>query len=325
MKQRYILFFAVVLLAGCDPYMRTEVDESLYINHQSVSMFVGEQFQLTASPTELTYSWESEDESVVTVSASGLVLAVGPGSTYIVAVSGNRRARIPVSAIVRVPLEGLEASPEVELLLGGKLTLSVTPVPAEANDYGRFEWSSDNENVAIVNSSGTVTAVGFGMATITCKTGNISKNITIKVFRIINVALLKPATASSVYQNSSVYVPSKAVDGILNTSDATNRWLCQPTTTSGPQWIAVDLQKEYEITSLQFWTQSGYPAVDFKFQRQVDGQWIDIFSVTGNSAIAYSNTFVPTKASKVRLYLTKGASDGIVRMYEMQINAKVYE
>lgn len=325
MKQRYIIFIAVVLLAGCDPYLRTEVDESLYINHQSLSMFVGEQIQLIASPTELMYSWASEDASVVTVSASGLALAVGSGSTNIVASSGNRRARIPVSAIIKVPLEDLELKSEVELSLGGKVTLTVNPVPAEANDYGRLEWSSNNQNIATVNMSGVVTAVGLGKATITCKAGNISKNIGVSIFRTVNVALLKSATASSVYQNSSVYVPSKAVDGILNTSDATNRWLCQPTTTNGPQWIAVDLKKEYEIFSVQFWTQSGYPAIDFKFQRQVDGQWVDIFAVTGNSATAYSNTFEITKASNLRIYFTKGAPDGIVRMYEMQINAKVYE
>ncbi len=325
MKQRYMIFAAVVLIAGCDPYVRTEVEESLYINHQSLSMFVGEQMQLSASPTELTCGWESEDASVATVSASGLVSAVGPGSTYIVAASGDRSARIPVTAIVKVALEDLECESEVELSVGAKGTLSAIPVPAEANDYGRFEWSSDNEKVATVNSSGGVTAIGLGKATITCKAGNISKNITISIFRTVNVALLKPATASSIYQNSTVYVPSKAVDGILNTSDANNRWLCQSTTTNGPQWIAVDLQQEYEIFSVQFWTQSGYPAIAFRFQKEVDGQWVDIFAVTGNSATAYSNTFAVTKASKVRLYFTSGSSDGIVRMYEMQVNGKVYE
>ena len=325
MKQIYMIFSIVVLIAGCDPYVRTEVEESLYINHQSLSMFVGEQMQLSASPTELTCSWESEDASVATVSASGLVSAVGPGSTYIVATSGNRSARIPVTAIVKVALEDLECESEVELSVGGRSTLSVTPVPAEANDYGRLEWSSDNEKVATVNASGEVTAISLGKATITCKAGNISKNITIGIFRTVNVALLKPATASSVYQNSSVYVPSKAVDGILNTSDANNRWLCQATTTNGPQWIAVDLEQEYEIFSVQFWTQSGYPAIDFQFQKEVDGEWVDIFAVTGNAATAYSNTFETTKASKVRLYFTNGSRDGIVRMYEMQVNGKFYE
>ncbi len=325
MKQIYVIFAAIVLIAGCDPYTRTEVEESLYINHQSVSIFVGEQIQLSASPTELMCGWKSEDVSVATVSTSGLVSAVGPGTTYIVAASGDRSVRIPVTAIVKVALEDLEVKSEVELSVNAKIILSVTPVPADANDYGRFEWSSDNEKVAIVNSSGEVTAVGLGKATITCKGGNVSKNIATRIFRTINVALLKPTTASSVYQNSSVYVPSKVVDGILNTSDASNRWLCQATSTSGPQWIAVDLQEEVDIFSVQFWTQSGYPAMAFQFQKEVDGQWVNIFSVAGNNATAYSNTFKTTKARKVRLYFINGASDGIVRMYEMQVNGKVYE
>lgn len=325
MKHIYMIFAAVALIAGCDPYERTEVEESLYINHQSLNMFVGDQMQLSASPTELTCGWKSVDASVATVSASGLVSAVGSGSTYIVAASGNRSARIPVTAIVRVALEDLKLGSEVELSVGDKVTLSVAPVPAEANDYGRLEWSSDNEKIATVSISGEVKAIGLGKATITCKVGNISKNITINIFRGAVVSRLKPATASSVYQNSTVYVPSKAVDGILNTSDATNRWLCNSTIANGPQWIAVDLQQEYDIFSVKFWTQSGYAAGAFQFQKEVDGQWVDIFAVSGNSATAYSKTFETTKASKVRLYFTHGSGDGIVRMYEMEVNGKVYE
>ncbi len=325
MKQFYIYLLAIFLIISCDPYLRTEVQESLYINQQSLNMFVGEQFQLTASPTELTYDWESEDNSVVTVTASGLVLAVGPGSTYIIASSGKRMARIPVTATVKVALEDLEVVSELELSIGEKIMISSTPVPATANDFNRFEWSSNNEKVATVNSSGEVTGMGLGKAIITCKVGNISKTILISIFRTDNVALNKPATASSIYQNSSVYLPSKAVDGILNTSDNTNRWLCKPTTTNGPQWIAVDLQQEYEIFSVQFWTQSSWPPISFQFQKEVDGEWVDIFSESNNTSVAYSKTFEVTKARKVRLYFTNGARDGIVRMYEMVVNAKVYE
>lgn len=58
--------------------------------------------------------------------------------------------------------------------IGNTLTLIATALPAEATDKSVF-WSSDNENVATVNTSGKVTAVGNGTATITVITNDQGK------------------------------------------------------------------------------------------------------------------------------------------------------
>ncbi len=318
-----VYIFLIGFFAGCDSYERTPVEKSIYVNHQSLNMLVGDQLQLTASPTELTYSWKSEDPAVAAVSLSGLVEATGEGTTNIVVYRNDIEVKVPVAVSQRIRLEKIEfAESDISLAVGEKLTLNALPVPRNANDFSRFFWSSDNDNIAVVDVMGQVAAIAPGVANITAKGGELSRTMEVKVFRSLNVALQKPVRVSSVF--AAQYVGEKAVDGILNTSDSGNRWVSQ-STNNGPQWIEIDLGAEYEIYSLEFWTQKDYPCADFQFQKEFNGEWVTFFSQTSNTSVDYSTTFETTTASKVRLYFTKGSSDGIIRMYEMRVNAKVYK
>lgn len=320
-----ICLILIICSSGCNlGYEQINAEKSIYVNQQSLSLFIGEQIQLTASPTGFSFFWESEDTDVATVSSSGLVEAVGTGSTNIIASYDGVKTKVPVRVLLKTALENISVNVSgIEIGVGNELNVVALPVPSDANDFNRFFWSSDNENVAVVSPSGKVTALALGVANITVRAGDISKIIPVGVYRNTNVALKKPVTVSSLY--ASQYIGENAVDGILNTSDNTNRWVSQPVTGSAPQWITVDFGMEYKIHSLEFWTQSGYPCADFQLQKDVDGQWVNIFTQTGNTSVAYSKVFEETMARKVRLYFTKGSSDGIIRMYELRINAKTYE
>lgn len=320
----FVCLFLIGCFTGCDPYERTPVEKSIFVNHQSLTMLVGDQMQLKASPSKVTYSWKSEDPAVATVNASGLVEAIGEGATNIAVRHNDIEVKVPVAVNQRIRLEKIEFNESVvDLAIGSKLSLNPLPVPHNANDFNRFYWSSDNENVAVVDVMGQVKAIAPGVATITVKGGELSGTLKVRVFRGFNVALKKPVRVSSLY--APQFVGENAVDGILNTSDNSNRWLCKPTTSNGPQWIEVDLEGEYEIYSLEFWIQEGWPSIDFKFQKKENDEWVDIFTETGNSKSAYSRTFEATTAKKVRIYFTLGSKDGIVRMYEMRVHAKIFE
>ena len=89
--KRYIFSLAALFAAGaltftaCDNYDRTEVDYAIFVNQQSVTMFVGEQTQLVASPADGgTFNWYTDDAEIATVE-NGLVTAVGEGATTIYA------------------------------------------------------------------------------------------------------------------------------------------------------------------------------------------------------------------------------------------------
>src|SRR5690606_21766816 len=103
------------------------------------------------------------------VSAIGLVTAIGPGTATITATSEGKSATAQVT-VSPVPVASVSVSPSsFSLPVGDTRQLSVTLKDASGNTLtGRtVNWSSSATSVATVNSSGRVTAVGAGTATIT--------------------------------------------------------------------------------------------------------------------------------------------------------------
>ncbi len=109
------------------------------------------QLKVTIEPKEavdVTLTWQSTDESVVTVSNKGLVSPVGAGNA-IVSVSGDGCvAECKVTVISHSPMNPVpeisEATTELHLVKGQKFTLS---------DMG---WESSNKKVISINKKGVL-------------------------------------------------------------------------------------------------------------------------------------------------------------------------
>ena len=152
---------------------------------------IGQTRQLTAvvrdqhgqAMSSASVTWSSGNESVATVSAEGLVTAVGNGSTQITARSGNATASITVT--VAQSASSITITPESATLmsLGATVQLSATVLDrnGQAVSDAVVSWSSGDESVATVSAEGLVTAVGNGMAAITASAGNASASATVKV------------------------------------------------------------------------------------------------------------------------------------------------
>ena len=85
------------------------------------------------------------------------------------------------------------------LVKGASLQLKATVTPADAAD-GMVTWKSSNTSVAKVSSSGLVTAVAKGTATITVTTKDGSKTATCKVTvkdPVVNVTGVKLNTTAA--------------------------------------------------------------------------------------------------------------------------------
>lgn len=186
-KITYILCATSILagcLAGCDDYEVKDIPKEIYVDKASVNLFVGEQQQLKASPTDGTYaySWTSEDPAIATVSASGLVAAVGEGTTNIIVTGGPARAVVPIVSVTRIPLQDVVLSEgAMELMPGNTRNVLVTYVPANANDIPERSWRSDNLGVATVSEVGEIEAVGEGVANIVFQIGDIEKVLSVDV------------------------------------------------------------------------------------------------------------------------------------------------
>ena len=133
---------------------------------------------------DLTYTWKSDDTSVATVDEDGVVTAVGAGSTTITVTASNgmkASAEVYVSDLEFTAPEGdnFDVTYDVDNTLNfsikdnGKTSSTLT-----------YNWSSDDEDVATVDSNGKVTLLKSGTATITVKASNgvaFSKTITANV------------------------------------------------------------------------------------------------------------------------------------------------
>jgi len=145
-------------------------------------MFVGEKTQLKASPTELSFVWTSEDTEVATVDSNGLVTAMGDGSTHIVASSGEKTCRVPLTSITKIPLTGFNLGTTfVALSRTGKRTLVVALEPSNANDASVPEWRSNNTDVVTVDYRGEIVAVGIGTTNVVCTINNMDRTVVVNV------------------------------------------------------------------------------------------------------------------------------------------------
>lgn len=141
----------------------------------------------TVSPSDVvdkTVTYQSNDVNVVTVDKSGVVKAVGVGSTTIKATTSNGiSTEIPVTVTVPATSISLNAT-KLEMDKGKTTTLVATVGPSDATNK-KVTWSSSNPSIATINTNGLVTAVGNGTVTITATLAN---NTSVKASCTIDVS-----------------------------------------------------------------------------------------------------------------------------------------
>src|SRR5207253_4220921 len=162
------------------------------VSPPTASIQPGQTVQLTATLKDVngntlsgrTVTWSSSNTSVATVSSSGLVSGVTPGSATITATSEGKSGTSFIT-VTNIPVATVSVSPPTASIQQGQtVQLTATPKAASGNTLsGRtVTWSSSNTSVATVSSSGLVSAVTPGSATVTAasegKTGTASITVT---------------------------------------------------------------------------------------------------------------------------------------------------
>src|SRR5437588_3556272 len=162
------------------------------LNPATATVQAGQTVQLTATPKDSngnalsgrTVTWTSSNTSVATVSTSGLVSGVTPGSATITATSEGKSGTASIT-VTDIPVASVDVAPPTATVQAGQ-TVQLTATPRDANGAalsGRaVTWSSSNTSVATVSSSGLVSGVTPGSATITAtsegKSGTSSITVT---------------------------------------------------------------------------------------------------------------------------------------------------
>ena len=164
--------------------------------------------------TDVEFSWESIDDAVATVSATGLVTSVANGVATITATSGEASGSATVtvaqevSSVTAVPAEASIAA------LGD--TLRLTAEAFDANGHAvagaEFSWESIDESVATVDAMGLVTAIASGSVTITATSGSVSGSATVTVAQAVSSVAAVPAEASIAALGDTLRITAEAFD-----------------------------------------------------------------------------------------------------------------
>lgn len=176
------------LALGCSGDSPTGTDgpvvEQVTLTPESATLMVGETRAFTASASDVNGTaisgraivWSSGDVNIAESQGDGVFLSVGIGTTTIRAtidgVSGTSTVEVVPGAVSRI-----EVSPDsVSLMTGDTVTLTATAYDAADNERPNavVTWSSADETVVTVSSSGLVTAVGEGQTQVSASVESVS-------------------------------------------------------------------------------------------------------------------------------------------------------
>lgn len=195
------------------PWNQDVPAESIETGSYTANMLLGSSQQLspTVRPRNTTDSvvYISDDTSILTVSNTGLVQAVGVGTTRITAAAGNQ---ICAYTIV-VSMDSSMIVTEMDLSLssntiyvGNSVSAQLQVRPSSASNYATVTLTSSNEKVATVNNFGRVTGIAPGTATITATCGSVTATTTVTVISIPSTDTTTTTVPASSSANSGQVV-----------------------------------------------------------------------------------------------------------------------
>lgn len=180
---------------------------SISLNVTSLKLTSKSTYQLsaTAKPESASQEvkWASNNRKVATVSATGVVTAVAPGTALIRASSARSTSK---SKVIKLTVSRLPApskliiSPaDAKIEKGDTLQLTAEPSPAEADP--NVKWASSNSSVASVSSGGLVTARSIGTARITATSSANSNVLTVRTLTVVDT---KTVTSVEIESDTTV-------------------------------------------------------------------------------------------------------------------------
>ena len=143
------------------------------LNKSSMNILIGNTEALTKkiSPSNATnqdVTWKSSDQDIATVSSDGLITAKKVGTTIITVTTNNGyKTTCRVTVVDTIALKEISLNKKTLIIKEKETeTLKVNFNPSTATNK-KVTWKSSNTSVATVNSSGKVTGIAPGNATIT--------------------------------------------------------------------------------------------------------------------------------------------------------------
>jgi uncharacterized protein YjdB len=164
---------------------------SVSVSPSSATLVVGQTVELEAQPRDASghplsgraVTWSSNRPEVATVTATGIVAAIAPGTATISASSEGRSGTATI--VVNAPsVNRVEVTPgTAEVDEGGSFRLTATVYDSRGNAItgAQVAWTSSNTGIATVDNAGRVRGVKEGFALITATSGDKTGTAVVRV------------------------------------------------------------------------------------------------------------------------------------------------
>lgn len=208
----------------------------LDLSTRETSIFERDELQLIATTTPVATTdnrikWQSENQTIATVSDDGIIKGVSAGITYIKAISidGNyvRECRVEVKSKNIVAQSVSISMQEMKMRVNEKLQLTAYVLPDNTTNKD-LRWSSSNPEIATVSETGLVSALKEGNAQIIASTtdgSNLSAICDITVNKqsiLITQLAIKPSSIrlaiGETFNLETQIIPTDATNKTVNWS-----------------------------------------------------------------------------------------------------------
>jgi uncharacterized protein YjdB len=216
----------------CKPTLQT-----ITVNPANPSLAVGLSLQFDAlgsysdgSTHDLTASstWSTADTTVATIGASGLATAFGNGSTTVSAALGSFQGSTGLT--VGPSLVSIQVNPQNPSLdTGAAQPLTATGTFSDGTQQNLttlVSWTTSAATVATVSSTGQVTGVGAGQATITATSGSVtgSTQVTVTSATLLSITV-SPGNATLATGTTQQFIATGTFsDGTQQNLSTTVSW-----------------------------------------------------------------------------------------------------
>ena len=215
------------------------------LDKNTLSLNNDETAQLTATVSPInarnrSVTWSSSNTSVATVDQSGLVTALTKGNCTITCeAKDGSGVKATCSVTVKQLVTGITLNKsDLSLAIGEDYWLRATISPSDASTTS-VTWTSSNENIATVSSTGIVTAVDKGICAITCTANDgsgVKATCAVTVIKRLTAITLSPqtllVTRGSSRTITATFTPSDASNTNL-TWQSSNTAIASVTPTTG--------------------------------------------------------------------------------------------
>ena len=217
-------------LAMCHVEVNDILPEYVVLDHDNVSLLLGEQVTLTATVypdnvTDKTIVWSSTNSLVATV-VNGKVTAKAVGNCFIIADCQGKRDTCSVNVYVVAPEKVVMSQHSASMHPGEQITLTATVYPNNTTDK-TIVWSSTKTSVATVaNGKVTAKAVGNCLIIADCQGKRDTCSVSVTAIAPENLVLNQSAvimsTGEQITLRATVYPESATNTTVTWRSTATS-------------------------------------------------------------------------------------------------------